>query len=94
MVINNQTVRERLEPDELIEFRHEDFIQDPKAGLAKLCEFTGLEPETEYLEACSAIVNPAPSRKREQVEWDSGVFSHVNLMIRDYSFLNTYSFDD
>ena len=92
-VINNQKIREMLEPDELMDFSHEDFIKDPKTALVKLCQFIGLEPEAKFLEDCSAIVNPTPSRTRHFIDWNSAVYTRVNRLIHDYSFLKAYSFE-
>ena len=94
LVQHNQRIGEQLKPDELIEFKHEDFIQDPEAHLVKLCKFIGLEPEPGYLAQCCSIVKRSPSRKRGLVEWPVAATDRIKGMIKTYSFLNGYTFDD
>ena len=88
------TIRDLLAPDELMEFRHEDFIQAPTEYLIKLCEFLGLHPQKAYLEGCSSIVKRTPSKKREQIEWDPHIKPRVSRLISSHPFLSSYSFDD
>ena len=69
-------------------------IADPQGELARLCEFIGVEPEPEYLEACAAIVYESPHRTRERVEWSDADRRAVDELVARHDFLRGYSFED
>jgi hypothetical protein len=87
-------VRPLLAPDELIELAHESFSENPRAALADLCVFLGVEPEESYLDGCAAAVWPSAKRRRDSVTWSAEERRGVEELIDRYSFLSGYSFDD
>ena len=87
-------LRERLSPDELLDVYHEDVIADPRRELTRLCRFLDLEASDSYLDACAAVVSPAPHRQRESVEWPPGVVDSFEQRLREYPYLAHYSFRD
>jgi hypothetical protein len=87
-------VRERLHPDELLVVRHEALLADPKGELRRLCSYLKVESEEGYLEACSAILYPSPSRSRDSVAWLPGQRARVEGRAATINELHGYSFDD
>lgn len=86
-------IRRLLEDEELIEFRHEEFVDDPRSTLLDLCQAVGLEADGEYLDACSGIVYKAPHRSRERVSWRPEARKEVERRMSEFPFLEGYRFD-
>ena len=85
---------ERLGLDALLRIRHEDVILDPTATLTAACEFLGVRPEGEYLEACASILFVSPSRSRAKVPWTEDMRERVERRIDDFDFLAGYRFHE
>ena len=88
------TVRPLLDPDELVDLRHEDFAGDTGPSLASLCGFLGVEADPEYLEACAGIVWPSTNRTRDAVPWTVEERVGVERLIDTYEVLGSYTFDE
>ncbi len=82
-----------LAPGELFELRHEDLIAEPKARLAELCGFLGLEPGEDYLRACASIVFDSPRKTRKDVPWTPALLERVRREMDALPALEGYSFD-
>lgn len=93
LVKANDKLRRRL-GDRVMDVRHEDFVAHPRERLADLCRFVGLEPSSDYLEACARIVFASPHQSRHEVEWPPKLRAKVDNRIARYDFLAGYSFDD
>jgi hypothetical protein len=87
-------VRPRLDPSELADIRYESFAADPRATLADICRFIGVEPSAGYLDACAGIVWPSTNRTRDAVEWTQDERRGVERLIERFDVLGHYSFDD
>ncbi len=85
-------LRARITADSLIEFRHEDFIADPRALLSKLCGFLNVEAGGEYLRDCSSIVRAEPNRTRFERPWSRTAIARVEGRASRFSFLQGYSY--
>ena len=83
-----------LDPSELIDIPYESFIADPRASLAELCAFVGVEASADYLEACAGMVWPSTKRTRDGVEWTEDDLQGVERVIDRFPLLGSYSFDD
>jgi hypothetical protein len=84
---------ERLAATEpVLTIRHETFVADPSAGLRRLCEFLGVEPEPDWLEASADLVFPAPKLARNLVEWTDDERAAVDRLIARHSFFDGYTF--
>lgn len=88
-----RSVRERVEPEEWIEFRHEDFVAAPAETLAAVCRRIRLEPFADYLTACAGIVYASPHRSRDRVTWPSALRTEVERQASGFAFLHGYSFE-
>ncbi len=87
-------LRGRLEPEALLDVRHETLLADPHETLGRCCSFLGVEPDEAYLQDCASILFSEPRRTRSQVEWSSEHLHEVTRAIQRFDFLSGYSFDD
>jgi len=74
--------------------RHELLVDDPRAELARMCEFLGVEAEPGYLDACAAIVFRSPQRTRDLLEWSPEQIAAVDRVIARHAFFDGYAFAD
>ena len=88
--------KETLEPDEIIEMRHESFVHDPQRQLADLCAFLGVEASGEYLRDCASIVFETPRKSRHEgpMKWDRETIDRVRVEAGRFAFLDGYSFEE
>jgi hypothetical protein len=82
-----------LGQERVLTVRHETFVSDPRAGLRELCAFLGVEPEQDWLDACAALVLPAPKRARDLVEWSVEDRDAVERLIAANEFFAGYSWE-
>jgi len=87
-------IRRRMDPASLLPVRYETFVADPRAGLAAVCAFVGVEPEQGYLDACASIIRPRPDRSRERVDWTRQWIDEVERRLAGYDFLEGYAYED
>lgn len=78
---------------EWIEFKHEDFIDDPKTYLHKLCNFLEVEPFEDYITDCLKIIRGSKSKSRNKIQWTEELKQLVAEKSKQYSFLQDYSFE-
>ena len=72
---------------------HEDFIASPREKLREICSFCGVESTEEYLDACTAVVLPAPHRTRFKVRWSEAQKAEVAAAIERYPWFGGYGFE-
>jgi Sulfotransferase family len=77
-----------------ITLHHEDFVADPKTELGRLCEFLGVTPQPDYLDACASIVFPAPRQPRHKIAWHPAAIRLLERRIAANPMLNRYRFED
>jgi hypothetical protein len=77
---------------DILTLRHEEVVADPRANLRRACEFVGVEPFDEYVEACAGIVWDAPHRTRDRIDWPERELDRVSRIAERYDFLRSYSF--
>jgi hypothetical protein len=86
-------IRARLGADEIVDLRYEDFLADPRARLAELCRFAGVEPSDAYLDDCAAVVWSSSSRSRDTVEWSPTQHARLDAIIAGHHGFEGYSFE-
>jgi len=86
-------LRERIDPEDLLTVRYEDFVRGPQESLRRVCGFLGLEASDDYLAACASIVDPAFRPERRLVEWRPEQIDAVRTMIEQTPFLDRYAAD-
>jgi hypothetical protein len=88
------SLREQLGPDELHVVSTEAVKVQPVACLRALCEFVGVEPLEDYLQACAALVRPEQSPSRDAVkEWPAAVLQEIRDVTAAHDFLGPYLAD-
>jgi len=90
-----RTVREvkrRVDPADLFEMRHEEFVLRPRPKLEELCGFLGLEAPADYLDACAGVVFDLPRRTRHDLEWTPALLDRVRKGVDEFPFLHGYDF--
>lgn len=88
------SLRTRVDVDEWMDLRHEDFLADPTAGLTALCGFLGVDAGPAYLEACRGLVRPQPNESRRVVQWDPSVLEQLATGLADVPVLGEYDILD
>jgi len=78
----------------IIDIRHESFINDPKNCLKKICEFLELDTPTDYLDDCSSIVFGNPRKRRFDIHWSSEYINIVKNKMDEFDYLKGYSFHE
>lgn len=86
-------VRSQTDSNHFLDFKHEDFVADPRAQLRRLFSFIDVEVPDELIEACASIVHSKPNRTREKVEWTPALREQVEITIARWPYLHGYGFD-
>ena len=86
-------MKKRVPAAQWHEINYEDFVDDPRTGLADLATFLDLDIRDDWLEGAAAIVGKKPSRSRDRVSWREDQRETVARTIRSYDFLTTYRDD-
>jgi len=73
--------------------RYEEFVNHPEQNLTRLCDYLGIEPHADYLQACAGLMHERPDRSRHMVEWTPDWIKVVDENIDKYEFLQGYSFE-
>jgi hypothetical protein len=87
--INARIISERER--DVLTVRHEAFVADPEGELSRIAAFLGLEPNEEWLSACSAVVFPQPHPTRERIEWTPEEREGVEQLIARHAFFEGYT---
>jgi hypothetical protein len=90
----NRSIIEYVGADAVATLHHEDLVADPKAELARLCEFLGVTSPLDYLEACASIVFAAPNRSRHKIPWAADTVSMIERRIAAKPMIGRYRFED
>lgn len=80
---------------DIIDIRHEAFLQDPAGNLDNICAFFDVAASDDYLKDCASIVYDSPHRSRNKgtFKWTRELIEEVHRGIERYSWLNGYDFD-
>ena len=87
-------VKAMVDSVDVLDFRHEVFIKQPKAQLRELCLWLGVEPSSSYLEDCEKVVFESPRRSRDKIQCNEEAKQQVQSKIQSFSFLEGYTFDN
>ena len=93
LVEANQRVRERF-GDAVIDIPGHETVLRPKETLQKLCDHLGVTCSVHYVEKCSRILYGTPSVTRDKIVWTKEQKQRVTELMKKYSFLKDFSFDD
>lgn len=84
---------EELSAEDVIHIVYEDFCDNPKTGLSRICDFLDLTPHQDYLENCSSIVRSSINKSRNRVDWSENQIKKVNDITQNFKFLHSYKND-
>jgi hypothetical protein len=76
----------------MLDIYNEDFVEDPKREIIKICDFLQVPVSAEYLDDCVSIVFSKPHKTRNQIIWKQEFIDIVQKQINKYDFLNRYNF--
>lgn len=85
--------RARLDPSEMLDLCHEDFVASPTEELVRACAFLTVPAPCEWLDGCASIVFASPRRTRETVEWPPGLIARFREQFWEFPHLQRYDFD-
>ena len=85
-------VKEEVPETDVLDVRHEAFVADPRAHLARACRFLGVDASDAYLDACTGAVFSAPHQTRADLTWDPSFVDHVAAQAARYEFLSGYAY--
>jgi hypothetical protein len=77
---------------ELLTIRLERLIAEPVPTLVQLCQFIGVRPPTDYLDACRRKLFDSPRQSQQSLEWPTELVELVYRNMQDYPFLSGYEF--
>ena len=77
----------------MFEYHHEDFINNPKVYLTKLCKFLGLKVPSGYIKDCKSIIFKSPHKTRNKIKWNDKSKKDVQKRINKIGFLKGYNFN-
>ncbi|XP_078376548.1 uncharacterized protein LOC144659901 isoform X2 [Oculina patagonica] len=90
---SNQRIRERY-GDAVLDIPGHETVLRPRKTLQRLCDHLGVTCSEDYFEKCSKILYGTPSVTRNKVVWTKEHKERVTKMMKNYPFLQGYSFDE
>jgi sulfotransferase family protein len=90
----NRAIIKRVGADAVATLHHEDVVANPKAELTRLCDFLGVAPQSDYLDACASIVFAAPHQPRHKIAWPADAIRIIERRIAAKPMLGRYRFED
>jgi hypothetical protein len=85
-------VKQEVPEAEVLDVRHEAFVAEPRAHLARACRFLGVDASDAYLDACTGAVFSVPRQTRADLAWDPSLVDLVAAQAAHYEFLDGYSY--
>lgn len=79
--------------DAVIDIPAHEMLLRPEETLRKLCDHLGVSCPKTYVENCREVLR-APSVTRDKVLWTNEQIERVTKMMKEYYFLEEYSFDE
>ena len=79
---------------DVLDIHIEDFIQDPKTAVTRLCSVLDVPCPQDYIESCYKKSYKNVVRTRDRIEWNLDVMKYISQQINKYSFFQGYSFQN
>jgi hypothetical protein len=89
----NAWVRESVNQADILDIRHETFLNSPETGLRELCHFLDLDVSDDYLSDCISIIYKSPHKSRHAAPWTPELIEMVKNNINQFNFLEGYAYD-
>jgi hypothetical protein len=90
----NQRMKEETEAAFFLEFKLEELIENPRSIISQMCQFMGIEPNSDYLTACEAVLFERPKKTRDSMNWSTRLVDKVMEQISRYDFLTGYAYGE
>lgn len=71
----------------------DDLSANPHQELTRLCEYLGLEPLPDYIDACAGVVLDSPNQRRDEYQWLKGDIDRISAAISEFPWLERYRED-
>jgi hypothetical protein len=89
----NAWVKEIVPSEDILDVHHEQFVDEPEAGLKALGDFLGLATSDEYLTDCRSIIYQSPHQSRHAAPWTPALIEAVTQRMAEFPFLRGYSYE-
>lgn len=89
----NSAFKQTLNPEQIIEMKHEDFLNNPQVYLKNICTFLGVEATETYLEDCASIVYQKQNKSRYKANFTPEMLELIQSKIANFDFLQGYTYD-
>ncbi|MDJ0689958.1 MAG: sulfotransferase [Xenococcaceae cyanobacterium MO_188.B32] len=89
--VNN--LKQKVDPKNIFDLKHETLIYQPKDILKQLCTFLNVEATQDYLDDCASIIFKSPNQTRFNFEWTKESIDLVQSKIERFDFLQGYSYE-
>jgi hypothetical protein len=83
-------IEQRFGAASIHHLHHERLIAAPIQQLQSLCNFLGVEPFADYLQACAGILQSSPHESRKALEWPDQQVTEVNQAMKNCRWLDAY----
>jgi Sulfotransferase family len=87
-------LKTQIKQQDILDVRQESLIETPQTTLSKLCEFLEVEIPQNYLDDCVSIIFKSPKKTRFTYQWNDESIELVKNKIKQYDFLQGYSYDN
>lgn len=77
-------------PQQILTLRLEDLLADPAHQLRQLCQFVELEPQADYLAACTKVLFDKPRQSQRRIAWPPDLIDSVCRQMTPFPFLRGY----
>lgn len=84
-----------IESTNILDIYVEEFIENPKSELARICTFLGVDFDQDYINNCAGIVFQQSRKSRHKIDlWSSDNIALVQERINEFDFLERYTFNE
>lgn len=87
------TLRRHL-GDHMLTVRYEELLAAPGPQLRTICDFLGLDVDTDHVAACAGVIDASRTPERHTVDWPPDALAAVERLTADHAFLQRYAYAD
>lgn len=89
---SNKRIIETVGEDRVLTIWHESVIKNPQETIKKICLFLSLDILKSHVDDCSSLIFENTHKSRYKIQWSQEQINFVMNRIKDYTFLNHYSY--
>lgn len=87
-------LKQKINNNDIFEFKHEALIDKPQDILNQLCTFLNVESTQDYLDDCASIIFKSPNQTRFNFKWQRESIDVVQSQIEKFDFLQGYNYEN